>query len=178
MLLGRAMLLGAAIVAVLATSGQATTSMILVASSCTATRVHHEPIPFVRGLTGSSWIAGTPARMRLFGWLFGGEVVDGRFAVFAGGTNPTNRVDEKILWIVPLSKRVGPRLAISGRLNGSSRITYRRRYAEASSEQTPAHLFPSVLDLPRAGCWKLTLTSGPIKAMVTVFAQQPPPPPS
>lgn len=172
MSLGRAVVLYPVVVATLA-AAPATSSATATTGPCPAARVHDEPIPMIKGLTGSRWVLGTPARMRLMGWLFGGEVVDGRFAVFAGGTNPTNQVDEKILWIVPLSKRVGPRLAISGRLNGSSRITYRRRYAEASSEQTPAHLFPSVLDLPRAGCWKLTLTSGPIKANVTVLAQQP-----
>jgi hypothetical protein len=105
------------------------------------------------------------------GVLFGGEVVDGRFSVYAGGFNPGRRTDEKILWIVPLRKRVGPKLAISGRRDGSTTITYRRRLAEASSEQTPQHLFPSILDLPVPGCWKLTLRTAKLTATVSVLAQ-------
>ena len=103
------------------------------------------------------------------GYLFGGEVVDGRFAVYAGGTNPGTRTDEKILWVVPRQKRVGPRLAISGRRDGSTTVTYRRRLAEAGG--APHHIFPSILDLPAPGCWKLTLRTAKISATLSVLAQ-------
>ena len=105
------------------------------------------------------------------GYLFGGEVVDGRFAVYTGGMNPGTRSSEKILWILPQRKRVGLRLAISGRKDGSSTVTYRRRLREATSAQTPGHLYPSILDLPVPGCWKLTLRTGKISATVSVLAQ-------
>jgi hypothetical protein len=116
-------------------------------------------------------VAGSPRASGLLGYLFGGEVVDGRFAVYTGGLDPGTRTSEKILWIVPKRKRVGPRLVISGRKDGATAVTYRRRLAEASSEQTPGHLYPSILDLPVPGCWKLTLRTAKISATVSVLAQ-------
>ena len=116
-------------------------------------------------------MAGRPRKAGLVGFLFGGEVVDGRFAVYTGGLDPGTRTSEKILWIVPRRKRVGLRLAISGRRDGSTTVTYRRRVAEASSTQTPQHLFPSTLDLPVPGCWKLTLRTARVSATVSVLAQ-------
>ena len=134
-------------------------------------RVHQEPNPLLGTLSGGRWVAGSPRTSGLLGYLFGGEVVDGRFAVYTGGLDPGTRTSEKILWIVPRRKQVGPRLAISGRKDGSATVTYRRRLAEAGSEQTPHHLFPSTLDLPVPGCWKLTLRTAKISATVSVLAQ-------
>ena len=140
------------------------------ASPCGA-RVHEEANRQLGTLSGGRWVAGSPRRSGLVGYLFGGEVVDGRFAVYTGGLNPGTRSSEKILWILPQRKRVGLRLAISGRKDGSTTVTYRRRLAEASSEQTPGHLYPSILDLPVPGCWKLTLRTGKVRATVSVLAQ-------
>jgi hypothetical protein len=116
-------------------------------------------------------VAGSPRTSGLVGYLFGGEVVNGRFAVYTGGLNPGTRASEKILWILPRRKRVGLVLAISGRKDGSTTVTYRRRLDEVSSAQTPGHLYPSILDLPVPGCWKLTLRTAKISATVSVLAQ-------
>ena len=151
-------------------ASSATSSRRTAASTCGA-RVHEEPNPILGTLSGGRWVAGSPRRSGLVGYLFGGEVVDGRFAVYAGGLNPGTRSSEKILWILPQRKRVGLRLAISGRKDGSTTVTYRRRLREASSAQTPGHLYPSILDLPVPGCWKLTLRTGKISATVSVLAQ-------
>ena len=97
--------------------------------------------------------------------------MNGRLAVYAGGVNPGTRANEKILWIVSRRKRVGPRLVISGRKDGSTAVTYRRRLAEAGSAQVPGHNYPSILDLPVPGCWKLTLRTAKISATVSVLAQ-------
>jgi hypothetical protein len=116
-------------------------------------------------------VAGSPRTSGLVGALFGGEVVNGRLAVYAGGVNPGTRANEKILWILPKRKRIGPRLAISGRNDGSTVVTYRRRLAEAGSAQVPGYNYPSILDLPVPGCWKLTLRTAKISATVSVLAQ-------
>jgi hypothetical protein len=165
---GPAVLAAVAFCAALAAPGASSRSAR--AAACGA-RVHQEPNPVLGTLSGGPWIAGSPRTSGLVGYLFGGEVVDGRVAVYTGGLNPGTRTSEKILWIVPRRKRVGPRLAISGRKDGSTAVTYRRRLAEASTDQTPHHLFPSVLDLPVPGCWKLTLRTAKISATVSVLAQ-------
>jgi hypothetical protein len=133
--------------------------------------VHHEANRLLGTLSGGRWVAGSPRTSGVVGYLFGGEVVDGRFAVYTGGLDPGTRTSEKILWIVPKRKRVGPRLVISGRRDGSTTVTYRRRVAEAGSVQPPGHQYPSILDLPVPGCWKLTLRTGKVSATVGVLAQ-------
>jgi hypothetical protein len=134
-------------------------------------RVHREPNSILGTLSGGRWVAGSPRRSGLVGYLFGGEVVNGRLAVYTGGLNPGTRTTEKILWIVSKRRRVGPRLAISGRKDGSSTVTYRRRFAEAGSVDPPGYQYPSILDLPVPGCWKLTLRTGKVSATVSVLAQ-------
>jgi hypothetical protein len=116
-------------------------------------------------------VAGSPRASGLIGVLFGGEVVNGRLAVYAGGVNPGTRAHEKILWILPGRKHVGPRLVISGRKDGSNAVTYRRRLAATGSAQVPGYNYPSILDLPVPGCWKLTLRTGKVTATVSVLAQ-------
>ena len=157
--------LAAVVVSVLASSSSHAQT-----SPCGA-RVHQEPNPQLGTLGRSRWVAGSPRTSGLIGVLFGGEVVNGRFAVYTGGLDPGTRRTEKILWILPKRKRVGPRLVISGRKDGSTAVTYRRRLAATGSEQVPGYNYPSILDLPVPGCWKLTLRTAKISATVSVLAQ-------
>ena len=161
--------LAAVVVCALASAAPATSSHAQT-STCGA-RVHKEPNRQLGTLTGSRWVAGSPRTSGLVGVLFGGEVVNGRLAVYAGGVNPGTRANEKILWLLPKRKRVGPRLVISGRKDGSTAVTYRRRFAETGSAQVPGYNYPSILDLPVPGCWKLTLRTGKVSATVSVLAQ-------
>jgi hypothetical protein len=157
--------LAAVVVSVLASSSSHAQT-----STCGA-RVHQEPNPQLGTMSGSRWVAGSPRSSGLVGILFGGEVVNGRLAVYAGGVNPGTRAHEKILWILPTRKHVGPRLVISGRKDGSTAVTYRRRLAPTGSGQVPGYNYPSILDLPVPGCWKLTLRTAKISATVSVLAQ-------
>ena len=162
--------LAAVVACGLASAAPATSSEQTEASTCGA-RVHQEPNPQLGTLSGGRWVAGSPRTSGIVGYLFGGEVVNGRFAVYTGGLDPGTRTSEKILWILPKRKRVGSRLVISGRKDGSTAVTYRRRLAEAGSAQVPGYNYPSVLDLPVPGCWKLTLRTAKISATVSVLAQ-------
>jgi hypothetical protein len=162
--------LAAVVAAVVASTAPGATSGKAEATPCGA-RVHQEPNLVLGTLNGGRWVAGSPRKSGLVGFLFGGEVVNGRFAVYTGGLDPGTRRHEKILWILPRRKRVGPRLVISGRKDGSTAVTYRRRLAEAGSAQVPGYNYPSILDLPVPGCWKLTLRTAKITATVSVLAQ-------
>jgi hypothetical protein len=161
--------LAAVVTSALASAAPAVPSH-LQTSTCGA-RVHREPNRQLGTLSGGRWVAGSPRTSGLVGALFGGEVVNGRLAVYTGGVNPGTRTNEKILWIVAKRKRVGSRLVISGRRDGSTPVTYRRRLAEAGSAQVPGYNYPSILDLPVPGCWKLTLRTGKVVATVSVLAQ-------
>jgi hypothetical protein len=139
---------------------------MLGAAACVATPVRTDTHPLLG--SGSRWVSAPP----IIGQLWGGEIVDGRFALYAGGRNPGGW-NEKILWIVPQRHRwkAGGQLALTGRLGGV--VRYRARFWGATSDQTPGLLFPSIVALPRAGCWSLTLTTGRIKVRLVVLAQEP-----
>jgi hypothetical protein len=147
---------------------------------CPAALVHHEPNPALGTLSGGRWIATWPASNRIIGYLWGGEELNGRFAVYAGGQNPRSRTSEKVLWAAPEEAPAGPRLRIKGRRlrldrrTGLFRATdgsFTQNFAPAHSEQTPGQLFPSIIRAPRAGCWKLTLRTGRLSASAIAIIQ-------
>jgi hypothetical protein len=75
-------------------------------------------------------------------------------------TNPAN----KVLWVVGLPRHGMP-LTISARRAGS-RSPAVRITRPADSE--PGEIYPSYVDLPRAGCWRLVLAWGGHRAAIDV----------
>jgi hypothetical protein len=167
-----------AIVAGSAQGGQAAADSSAI--RCSPTRVHHEPNPALGSLSGGRWIAARPFASRFVGYLWGGEEVGGRFALYAGGRNPVSGTSEKVLWIAPQDAPVGASLRLTGqRLRFNPRLrryepirgSFTQRFGAASSDQMPEQLFPSIVDVPRAGCWRLTLRTGRIYAVVVALVQ-------
>jgi hypothetical protein len=66
--------------------------------------------------------------------------------------NPTGRMN-KVLWIMKLP-RLGSPLRIEARPVGASRPLIRSTFPADSS---PGEIYPSYIDVPRGGCWRLTL---------------------
>ena len=64
-------------------------------------------------------------------------------------TNPTN----KILWVVRFP-RLGTPLRVTARSSAAPSRTVRMSFPDNSS---PGAIYPSYVDLPRPGCWALTL---------------------
>jgi len=86
------------------------------------------------------------------------DVVDGRFSLRVDGMR-TETLSQKIPWSLPRRYRVGPTLAITGRrLDAPGRFT--QRFYEALGASGP-HIFPTNIAPPAAGCWRLTLRTGP-----------------
>lgn len=74
--------------------------------------------------------------------------------------NPSN----KILWIVRFP-RDGHSLEITSRLAGDpSQVVRISRPADSS----PGEIYPSAVDLPRPGCWRLQLAWGSHRASIDV----------
>jgi hypothetical protein len=74
--------------------------------------------------------------------------------------NPSN----KVLWIVR-SPRNGHPLTITARLNADpSEVVRISRPADSS----PGEIYPSDVDLPKPGCWRLSLAWGPHRAHIDV----------
>jgi hypothetical protein len=142
------------------------------ARPCGAAVVHHRPNPSLGTLRVSRWIRVSSRTPGIVGVLFGGEQVGGRLALSAGGRNPFRGSNEKILWRFPARAAIGPDTTLAGRrLDGPG--SFVEHLGEASSGQTPGRLFPSIVDVPRPGCWRLTLHTGRISGEAVALVRPP-----
>lgn len=145
-------------------------------ATCGATRVHYERSREAGpGLTGLPWIVGGRGSNRIVGYLFyyGSSVLgDSRFnssagvaipvggAIPAGETSPA--ASAKILWITQ-GNATRQLLILGRRLDGPGSFRHSERAASSGS-------FPSIVELPSAGCWRLTLKTGRVVATVVMQA--------
>lgn len=74
--------------------------------------------------------------------------------------NPAN----KVLWIVRFP-RDGNSLTITARLGTDRSDVVRTSWPADSS---PGEIYPSIIDLPKAGCWQLSLAWGPHRARIDI----------
>jgi hypothetical protein len=125
-------------------------------TACVAARVHYEKPPTRLGIR-LPWVsAGRPGR-RIVGYLFyyGEELRKGtRLTIYTGGELPQGGAT-KILWV---PRPVGSsQVTVSGRrLDGPG--TFRDEFRSASSAS--GIVFPSIVNVPEAGCWLLTIRNG------------------
>lgn len=136
---------------------------------CPATLVHYQSYAGVeKGLAPIPWIAASPLSTGLVGHLF---YYDGLnvwkqtrvrpFHIYTNGESPDGRVSTKILW--ELRHGGGPELRVQGRrLDGSGSFI---QQLQGGGVQ-----FPSIITVPKPGCWRLTLTTGKLTGRVTVIA--------
>jgi hypothetical protein len=136
--------------------------------TCSASSVRYDA-----GGTGSlstiPWVrVGKAARAYLF--FYGAELTDGRVnqspgvVMYTGGG--TSAFSTKILWA---PSHPGSQATISGtRLDAGG--SFRQRLARAGGG-----VFPSIVTVPAAGCWKLTLRAGKTTGSVVVRAVDPSP---
>jgi hypothetical protein len=92
--------------------------------------------------------------------------------IFTGGVAPAG-YSTKILWVFlgPKAKgRGGAQLVVRGqRLDGPG--TFRQEFAAVSySGQQGAPSYASIVDVPSAGCWRLQLSTGALRASVVFQA--------
>jgi hypothetical protein len=150
------------------------------AGPCEPPSVHHTPYPgHGKGLDGLPWISGQPADAGLVGLIWyssphWGRVRDAR--IWAGGKAPDG-ANTKILWVFlgrDAPDRAGPILHVSGRrMDGPGRfIDSFPGVGYEGAEGAPS--YASIVDIPRPGCWRLTLTTGSVRATVDMHAVRPP----
>jgi hypothetical protein len=133
---------------------------------CPATRVHYERNVLAGfGLTELPWVK--PAGSAIIGYLFYYRDVlhDRRFsrsprlAIPIRGRTPSGST--KILW-VPQGEPGRTLLLTGRRLDGTESFSHRESAAGGG--------FPSIIEIPSAGCWQLTLTTGGLSASLVVEA--------
>jgi hypothetical protein len=132
---------------------------------CSASVVHYESPPDAdRGLASLPWIAPEPRSVGLVGHLFyysaAPSVPWGKrhvrdLRMYSGGRSPDDRVNMKILWGAP-DDLTGRRMILRGHRVGSS-----------ETFMQTLRVGPSIINVPHAGCWRLTLTTRGIVTRLT-----------
>jgi len=143
---------------------------------CQAPTVHRTPYPgHGQGLDGLPWIAGAPADTGLIGLLWywpprWRTVHDAR--IWTGGQAPAG-YSTKILWVFlghDAADRADTELRVAGRrMDGPGRFS--DSFTGIGYEGSGgAPSYASIIDIPRPGCWRLTLTTGSLRATVDIQA--------
>jgi hypothetical protein len=131
--------------------------------NCGATRVHYGPFQGGGpGLAQLPWIAASPRSTGLVGHLF---YYDRRnpwerarassLRMYSEGESPDGRLSMKILWEVPRGSVPQFLDVHATRIDGSG-STFQQLPATSSDVSQ----FPSIIDIPAPGCWRLTLRAG------------------
>jgi len=146
-------------------------------AACLSARVNYTP--YGGGdhrLDHTVWVGGTPGRYRLRGLLWywpqkWQEQRVERVRIYLHGQAPDSST--KILWAFlgePAKARAGAVLAVRGRqLDGGGSFT--QRFSAIGYEgQNGAPSYASIIDVPKAGCWRLRLTTGQVRSTVVFRA--------
>jgi hypothetical protein len=148
------------------------------ASKCNPARVRYTPYPGGdERLDGIPWLEGQPRESGLVALLWywpedwqRQRLHEGR--IFTGGVAPAG-YNVKILWafVAPSAKgRGGGELVVEGHRLGRD-DTFRQEFAAISYEgQEGAPSYASIIDVPKAGCWRLDLSTGDLQASVVLRA--------
>ena len=137
---------------------------------CKPSRVHYErfrgPSPPVRTLP---WVVAEPQAVGLVGHLFyygrSNSWARRRLAgwrIYTDGRSPDDRMNMKILWSAPPPVSDARSLVIRG-----IRTNQRSRFVQILD------VGPSILRVPRPGCWRLSLRTRSIVTHLTVLAIRP-----
>jgi hypothetical protein len=123
-------------------------------AACLATTIRTSGSP----VAAIPWVQAEPASAGIAGVLFYGNRplhTDGRFP---------DHTAAKILWVVR-HPAVGQQIEIAGQNLTGTGVVQQREDGVASA--APGYReFPSIVDLPTPGCWRLSLTSGAAMASV------------
>jgi hypothetical protein len=138
-------------------SVEASTSPSPVAGSCGATQAFAAPGPDAGlGLADNVWAPASPAEAGVVAYFW----YPPPDLVFAHGPNGGT----KVLWIS--HGQQASRLTIAAHPFNASSPVVRSDFPAASS---PIGNYPSEIDLPSPGCWRLELTLGTVHATIDVM---------
>jgi hypothetical protein len=118
--------------------------------------------------------SGGPSRVpwmragRTVGYLFGSayRLSPGRAALFTGGTGPAGE-NMKVLWAVRDGRRTIT--VVGDRLDGAGTFSDSFGGASVAGDGEWGY-YPSIVDVPAAGCWRLTVLSPAKRGRFAVLA--------
>jgi hypothetical protein len=144
--------------------GYKTTAQSNVAGNCGATTVHYRLYEGEGpGLAQLPWIRASPPSTGLVGHLFYYDSTNpwkrkrlSTLRMYSGGESPDGRLSMKILWELRHGNVPPPLLEVlATRIDGPG-----SSFQRLPSTSSDASQFPSIIDLPAPGCWRLTLRAG------------------
>jgi hypothetical protein len=147
-------------------------------ASCSGTPVHLEPLPASGGLSKLPWVQALAHRAGIVGLIFGydpklqTDVARPTFALWTGGVAPAGGPAMKVLWIVR-NPHAAIDLVVRGQKIGGRRsfVVARGVIAQdASSAPAQGFEYPSIVNIPSPGCWRLTVRSGAVVGSLVVAA--------
>jgi hypothetical protein len=127
---------------------------------CAAAAIHHGPPP---AWTAGAWVDSSPSFSVPYAVAIGGQAAAFFFAESLRAGHPTDPAN-KVLWVVR-SPRDGMPLTISARRAGSRSPPVR---ISEPADSGPGEIYPSYVDLPQPGCWRLALAWGSHRAAINV----------
>jgi hypothetical protein len=142
------------------------------ASHCVAATVQYQPYQGVQaGLAQLPWIAASPPSSELVGHLFYYDRLNAwnrerlsSLRMYSGGESPDGRLSMKILWELRRGSAPPPLLDVQAtRIDGPG--SFLQQIPSTSSD---ASQFPSIIDIPTPGCWRLTLKAGATTGHVVI----------
>jgi hypothetical protein len=139
---------------------------------CETTLVHYRPYQGAQpGLAQLAWIAASPVSNGVVGHLFYYDRLNvwrlkrlPRLRIYSGGQSPDGRISMKILW--ELRRGEAASMLVLGKKLDRSR-SFSQQLSPAVGSRTQ---FPSIIDLPTPGCWRLTLKTGKTTGRVVFLA--------
>jgi hypothetical protein len=148
------------------------------AAACGAARVQYTPYPGGdRRLGTLPWVRGEPSRVGLVGLLWywphewwRRELRTAR--IYTGGIAPAG-FSMKVLWVFlgrSAKGRGGAQLVVRGRRLDKPGSFEQEFAAVFYSGQRGAPSYASIVDVPGAGCWRLELSTGTLRASVVFQA--------
>jgi hypothetical protein len=100
------------------------------------------------------------------------DVVDGRFSLHVGPErDPTRGLSQKIPWFASTRSPVKPSVVVSGKRLDGPGVRWRQVLHQAWASDEAMWVYPSVLSPPSVGCWRLTFTSGKVRARLTALVR-------
>lgn len=118
--------------------------------------------------TAAAWSDSSPGFRLPYALASGDSAAAFMFANPLRAGHPTNP-GNKVLWVVRFPRNDNP-LIISARWSADPSVNVRFSQPANSS---PGEIYPSGIDLPKPGCWKLTLTWGAHRASLNLQVQPP-----
>jgi hypothetical protein len=101
------------------------------------------------------------------------DVVSGRFSLHVGPWRVTDRLSQKIPWFVRANAGAGPSIVMTAtRLAPLPTTTFKSTFPTGGSGYPQGMVFPSNINPPSAGCWRLTMRTGRVTAGFVVLVRK------